>query len=197
MKYLLAARQNSESASARRLRAGNSFVFVDIPSVSQCDEVQLVFGSIELINHAVIANPKAKSVCPFHVIMMKVSKPPSHVIDFLLHSPLNVQRQGEETMIKPMRTNLGRRARPGTAHGCRMRTRPASISAFPAAISSLKASVISNRSSRRFSSQSRNSSWSRCCNFRTASSICWRLLTAGILSRSKTYVNRDSVEMNF
>jgi len=167
----------SYSGGPSRSMAGMSLLFVDIPPVSQRDQVQLIFLRIELVNDPVITHAKTVSVLAFHVVVGEAAKSSSHLIDFFLHSPLDIRRQPEKPLIKPMGANLGRRASSRVIHGRRRRTRPALISAFPAAISSLKASVISRRSSSKFSSQSRNSSWSRCCSFRTASSICSRLLT--------------------
>jgi len=174
---------------ASQSMAGISLLLVDIPPVSQGNQVQFIIPGIELVNHSVIAHAETVGVLAFHVIVGEAAQPSSHVVYFFLHSPLDIWGQREKPLIKPVGTNLGRCASPRVIHGRRMRTRPALISAFPAAISCLKASVISRRSSSRFSSQSRNSSWSRCCNFRTASSICSRLLTWKNVKRHEIDVN--------
>lgn len=158
--------------------AENSGSPVEVSSMSDSDQGQFVPGRIELINDAVITHAKSICVRTFHAVMRKAMQPSPHVVNLLLHTALDIRRQCVEPLIELLGVNRCRRTGAGRTHGLRTRTRPAAISALPAAISSLNASVISRWSSSKFSSQSRNSSCSRRCSFRTASWICSRLLTA-------------------
>lgn len=170
--------RSKPSDSAARIRSclRASALFVDFPSMSQCNEEQLVLHEIKLVNHPIIPHAQPISIRSLHAVVRKVEQTSSNRIDFLLKAILDVSGQCRKALIESMRINLSSRSPAGPAHGLRVRVLPAAISALPEAISSLNASVISRRSSNRFSSQSRNSCCSSGRSFSTASSTFSRLL---------------------
>jgi hypothetical protein len=154
--------------------------FVNIAPVSQSDQIEFVLVRIEFVDDTIITNSQSVGVRIFHPKMRECPQAPSNVVHFIFDPLVNLARQSFEASLGFPRPDLRSRTLFNTAHGRRIRTRPAAISALPAAISALKASVISRRSSSTFSSQSRNSSCSCGFSFKTASSTCSKLTQRSI-----------------